>query len=413
MRRPGLEAPETMTKTTPLWLAVALLACGLVMTGCGSGTETSPGQPASASGGTAEQPYSSSTESGAPAAAPSQSGTLGEGEQTGAAVGTGDSGDGAENSDGTDSMVVADGTGSSSATDGTLSGSGSSSGGTGSVAGEVSSGSDPGSSGDTGTGGGLGSGTGTSGPGAPENSSGSTSGTPGSGRPAVTSADLESRYPGVKIASSPKAWTPEELALLDETLSKLPAACYQNTIIRRSSAINGDPGTYGVCRTGPTGPAEVEISDKSLSTLASDRIDFPTPPYSDKESREKQFQATIAHELTHRLLRYNPGNKFHSDLSRQPWIAGENGWAAQFGWSYNPTTHKWALDSARSGEAPSGYAGSENPSEDICESMMFYLYDPQRLRAASPERYRFIKEVLGVAEQPDASTTYPPPGGSR
>jgi hypothetical protein len=45
--------------------------------------------------------------------------------------------------------------------------------------------------------------------------------------------------------------------------------------------------------------------------------------------------------------------------------------------------------------------------------MMFYLYDPQRLRAASPERYRFIKEVLGVAEQPDASTTYPPPGGSR
>ena len=390
-----------MSKTTTLWLAIALLAGGLVLTGCGGSTDSSPGQTAPAStGAPVEQPYSSSAGTGGTAQATGQvQGNTGSGpEETGNAVGTGDSGDGATSVGGTGSTVIAGTNGVTSATDGT-----------GSASGGASSGSDPGASGGTGST----PSTGLGGPGAPGSSLTTADGEPGSGRPAVTSTELEARYPGVKISNDPKAWTPEELALLDETLSKLPAACYQNTVIRRTSVIDGDAGTYGICRTAQGTAANVEISDKSLSAQASNRIDFPTPPYSDKESREKQFQATIAHELTHRLIRHNPGDKYYSDLSRQPWIAGENGWASKFGWSYNPMTQKWALDPARSGEAPSKYAGSENPSEDICESMMFYLYDPQRLRAASPERYQFIKEVLGVAEQPDASTTYPPPGGSR
>jgi hypothetical protein len=261
-----------------------------------------------------------------------------------------------------------------------------------------------------------------------QGSSGSTSGTTGSGTsgpaapttpgtaPASSAAAraLENKYPGIKIDSQPKEWTAEELADLDKTLAALPKEFWAKCQFRRTSVISvdgrPDDGIFGVTRTGPNVDYTLlEISDRSFSENSRDRIDFPTPPFNEEQSKTLQYQGTVAHELVHNYLRHQPENKFWTDLSKNPLIGGENGWASKFGWSYDPTGQKWALDRTRMREIPTVYAGSDNPSEDIAESVMLYLYDPQRLRAASQERYDFIRDQLKVPEVGNAPATYPPP----
>lgn len=229
-----------------------------------------------------------------------------------------------------------------------------------------------------------------------------------------TARAVEQKYPGIKVSDQPKAFTTDELGFLDNTLGKLPQSFFDKTEFRRTSVIsmNGTPDeqVFGATKTSPDLPLSIlELSDRSFSNTADHRVDFPTPPYSTEESKKLQFQGTIAHELTHRFLRFNPGDKFYADMAQNPLISNEDGWAAKFGWSFDPAKQKWALDPSRRREAPTRYAMEDNPSEDMAESVMLFVLDPQRLRAASPERYAFVRDRLKVAEQPEATTTFPPP----
>ncbi|MBI3891496.1 MAG: hypothetical protein HY303_08205 [Candidatus Wallbacteria bacterium] len=240
----------------------------------------------------------------------------------------------------------------------------------------------------------------------------STSGSSGNPKPANTL--LEQKFGGVRIDDQPKAFSSEELGFLDDALAKVPASFYERTELQRTGVLsmNGsaDEQVFGLTRTGADLPrSAVQISDRSESPNSEDRIDFPTPPYSAEESKRLEFEATVDHELTHRFLRFNPGDKLYTDINQNPLISGENGWAAKFGWSFDPGKQKWSLDPVRKREAPTRYAMEDNPSEDMAESVMIYLHDPQRLRSASPERYAFVRDRLKVPEQPDAAQTYPPP----
>ncbi len=267
--------------------------------------------------------------------------------------------------------------------------------------------------GQNGSNGSTGSSTGTTGSNGTSGPAGPT--TTGSTTPSSAAARaLENKYPGIKIDSQPKEWTADELANLDKTLAAMPKEFWAKCEFRRTSVISvdgrPDDGIFGVTRTGPNVDYTLlEISDRSFSENSRDRIDFPVPPFNEEQSKILQYQGTVAHELTHNYLRHQPGNKFWTDLTQNPLIGGENGWAGKFGWSYDPTSQKWALDRTRMREIPTVYAGSDNPSEDIAESVMLYMYDPQRLRTASQERYDFIRDQMKIPEAGNAPATYPPP----
>lgn len=228
----------------------------------------------------------------------------------------------------------------------------------------------------------------------------------------ISEKDLEQRF-GITVSEGDKKFTAAELGLANDVLSKLPDGFYANLDLRRTSVIeiNGqkDTNIFGVTRTGPNATTLLEISDKSLSDNPGDRIDFPTPPYSTEESKQLQFMGTLAHELTHNFLRFQPGGQFIADQADSPFIGGEDGWAAKFGWSFDASSQKWSLDESRKDERPTNYAAQDNPTEDICESVMLYLYDPGRLKAASQDRYDFIKNRMKIPSVSGPRQSFPPP----
>ena len=45
-------------------------------------------------------------------------------------------------------------------------------------------------------------------------------------------------------------------------------------------------------------------------------------------------------------------------------------------------------------KAPTDYA-RKNPKEDMSESVMLYLYEPDSLKKKSPERHAFVQKLFG------------------
>lgn len=48
---------------------------------------------------------------------------------------------------------------------------------------------------------------------------------------------------------------------------------------------------------------------------------------------------------------------------------------------------------------PTSY-GETNPEEDLAESAMLYLYDPEELKKKSPKRYSFLKKLFENSQEP-------------
>lgn len=109
----------------------------------------------------------------------------------------------------------------------------------------------------------------------------------------------------------------------------------------------------------------------------------------DFADKETQFKGTAAHEMAHIML-----NKFDPRTCTSYASNGDNPliqeWRKATGWDASGTN----LTETDSDKAPSEYAKT-NSQEDMSESAMFYLYDPERLKKASPERYNFMKSLFG------------------
>ncbi len=100
-------------------------------------------------------------------------------------------------------------------------------------------------------------------------------------------------------------------------------------------------------------------------------------------SELEHTQKLIIHEKTHFLWAHT----FSKELKRE-W-ADIGGWTPDKdpddydGWSTTKTT-----------EFVTAYSHGISPNEDMVESVSFYLYNPEKLRAVSPEKYEFIEKRI-------------------
>ena len=104
---------------------------------------------------------------------------------------------------------------------------------------------------------------------------------------------------------------------------------------------------------------------------------------------ESAFQGTgadfinrlILHEKAHFLWDY-----LFDDQLKQDWI--ELG-----GWYENPDdAHGWST--TKQTEFVSAYAHDQNPTEDMAETISFYVVNPDKLRSRSPAKYQFIQDRI-------------------
>jgi hypothetical protein len=134
--------------------------------------------------------------------------------------------------------------------------------------------------------------------------------------------------------------------------------------------------------------------------------DHASSPYDFKDPAT-QFKGTILHEMTHAFQAYKSKTDVQTNVIDTPLLqdfmdatrpkpksAGlyGNGWG--FGYINSKTKQKeWRFYGAAGNNVPTGYSNT-NPQEDLCESAMLYLYDPQRLKASSQARYDFVRDNL-------------------
>ena len=85
----------------------------------------------------------------------------------------------------------------------------------------------------------------------------------------------------------------------------------------------------------------------------------------------------ITHEKAHFLWSYVFNKKLRAD------------WAKLGGWSRDSSESGWSTTQERS-TFVTDYAYTENPNEDMAESIGFYFVYPDQLRSCCPEKYEFI-----------------------
>jgi len=128
-----------------------------------------------------------------------------------------------------------------------------------------------------------------------------------------------------------------------------------------------------------------EWFDDSGTIVLSDAASFPQ----DFSDPAKQFRGTVAHETAHALLNnFDPRTcKSYANSNDNPLMKE---WHHAAGWDATGTV----LTETGTDKAPTSYAKT-NDKEDLSESMMLYMYDPDKLKAASPARYDFCRRLMG------------------
>jgi hypothetical protein len=137
----------------------------------------------------------------------------------------------------------------------------------------------------------------------------------------------------------------------------------------------------GGCRaeTSTMGEWFPDLGALVLTDAASNPVDFNDP--------RAQYKGTLAHELTHGLTNgFDPRSCKAYDNWRDNPLMQE--WGKAVGWDATLTS---LPDDSK---APTDYAKT-NAKEDLSESVMLYLYDPDRLKKKSPERHAFIHKLFG------------------
>jgi len=240
--------------------------------------------------------------------------------------------------------------------------------------------------------------------------------------PAITAEYIYKTY-GITVEDSfgdyqyeRTSWTDKELVSLNNVLKKLPPALIKNMkikrIIRNKVYIRyGSPNPYvnGVYNPCPDRQADPACEGSAATIRIFDNALNPSQVFADPTTK---FEAVILHELIH-AAQYNKdeysiyNNVYNSPLV-QNFVYASNKYASgpqeslpagiNVGWHWgqppgNPPPPKWTLYSNPPENAPTDYAKTD-PLEDMCDSAMLYMYDPQKLKNESPGRYEFLRDQV-------------------
>lgn len=211
-------------------------------------------------------------------------------------------------------------------------------------------------------------------------------------------------------------WTDQELTWLNDVLKELPPELIDrmavNRIVRNTVYLTED-GETDTSAFGVYQPCNITVDPHCDGSSATIRIfDHARSPFDflNDPDGEKQFKATILHEMVHGMQyykdrhsiyknEYSPLIENYIDATRQITdmeAPGFNGWN---GWNWDG--RRWRYTNDSSNQPPTNY-GLTDPFEDMADSVMMYVYDPERLKNSSFERYYFIRdEMFGGVEYED------------
>ena len=214
----------------------------------------------------------------------------------------------------------------------------------------------------------------------------------------------------------PTSWTNQELRLLDEVLRELPPAIRNSLalsrIVRnkvgRDQEGNLQPswnGVYSACGS----PPQKDCSSSSGVIRIFDRAFTPNLLSNDPDGKKK-FKAVILHEMIHAHQYFKDDQSMYRNALDSPvlqnWMDAtrnvtdiydpgfknvDNGWI--YG-SFPNTPPQWILWEPKEDNKPPTSYGSKNPLEDMSDSVMMYVYDPDKLKATSMKRYTYICDYL-------------------
>ena len=211
--------------------------------------------------------------------------------------------------------------------------------------------------------------------------------------------------------------------LLNDVLKELPPRMIKemaiSRIIRNSVSLDkdGNPqpginGTYSPCGS----PPEKDCNSTSGTIRIFDNA-LNGGLFSNDPQGIKKFKGVILHELIHALQykkddtsiysnqKYSYYNGSYSPLLQNYMDAirpvtnindpgfnnVDNGW---FYGHYPQQADQWYLLGSTGGNAPPTNYGLKNPKEDMCDSVMMYVYEPQKLKDSSMQRYNFIRDQI-------------------
>ncbi len=211
-------------------------------------------------------------------------------------------------------------------------------------------------------------------------------------------------------------WTQQELNWMNDMLKELPKSMLEkmslNRIVRNKVQIDdqGNPrpsvgGTYYPCGSPPEKDCGPEVATIRIFNGAASPSSFP----GDVDG-SKFFKSIILHEMIH-AMQYQKDktsiyrNAYDSPLMQNYMDATRNitniydpGFNEQGnGWiwgSYPNQQPKYHLWQPPADNSPPDEYGKINPKEDMCDSVMWYMYDPQRLKAVSIKRYNAIRDLI-------------------
>jgi hypothetical protein len=235
----------------------------------------------------------------------------------------------------------------------------------------------------------------------------------------ITSEYISTKY-GIRVEDSfgddqyvQKSWSDHELSLLNDVLKEIPPDMLRNmaltSIIRSKVKIDEDGnqkptvmGTYFPC-------GSYKGKDCSGSSAVIRIFDYATSPYdfTDDPNGDKQFKASILHEMIHAYQFRQDQYSTYSDAHESPLAknymdatrpntaieTGIDGGRIGNGWGYYGLGMGWRICDAPGNLPPTDY-GTTDPLEDMSESVMMYVYDPQKLQASSMARYNFIRDQI-------------------
>lgn len=246
---------------------------------------------------------------------------------------------------------------------------------------------------------------------------------------AITSEYIYNTY-GIRVQDSfgddqwaQTSWSDQELILLNDVLKELPAGMIKemaiSRIIRNTVSLDkdGNPqpginGSYFPCGS----PPEKDCNSTSGTIRIFDNA-LNGGLFSNDPQGIKKFKGVILHELIHALQykkddtsiysnqKYSYYNGSYSPLLQNYMDAirpvtnindpgfnnVDNGW---FYGHYPQQADQWYLLGSTGGNTPPTNYGLKNPKEDMCDSVMMYVYEPQKLKDSSMQRYNFIRDQI-------------------
>ena len=123
----------------------------------------------------------------------------------------------------------------------------------------------------------------------------------------------------------------------------------------------------------------IDREEKGISSAMISRgyITFAESIFLRDHYHRNDTRKIIAHEKAHFLWWYVFNDQLKSD------------WAKLGGWFRDSSESGWSTTQERSAFV-TDYAYTENPDEDMAESIGFYFVYPDKLRSCCPEKYEFI-----------------------